>query len=50
MGFDNRTEDFGKIKVASTHIYSNLTPNIIDDAFGSIVDREIQKSMKGLGK
>lgn len=45
-----RAEDFGKIKVASTHIYSNLTPNIIDDAFGSIVDREIQKSMKGLGK
>ncbi len=45
-----RTKDTGEIEVASTDVYLELSPNAIDDTFGSIVDREIEKSMNGLGK
>jgi predicted ATP-dependent endonuclease of OLD family len=45
-----RTKDTGEIEVASTNDYLKLSPNAIDDTFGSIVDREIEKSMEGLGK
>lgn len=45
-----RTKDTGEIEVASTDNYLKLSPNAIDDTFGSIVNREIEKSMKGLGK
>lgn len=45
-----RTKDTGEIEVASTDDYLKLSPNAIDDTFGSIVDREIEKSMEGLGK
>lgn len=45
-----RGKDTGEIEVASTDDYLQLSPNAIDDTFGSIVDREIEKSMEGLGK
>jgi hypothetical protein len=38
------------IECTSTDNYLNLSPNTIDDTFGSIVDREIAKSMGNLGK
>ncbi|MCK5716252.1 MAG: AAA family ATPase [Thiomargarita sp.] len=40
----------GEIEIASTENYLNISPNVIDDTFGSIVDREINKSMGQLGK
>ncbi len=45
-----RDEESGEILVSSTDNYLNLSPNAIDDTFGSFVDREIQRSMGGLGK
>lgn len=44
---DNKT---GEVEVSSTGKYQEISPNAIDDTFGSIVDREIEKSMGGLGK
>jgi len=40
----------GEIEISSTQKYLEISPNAIDDTFGSIVDREIDKSMEGLGK
>ncbi len=40
----------GEILHASTGQYNDICPNAIDDTFGSIVDREISKSMGGLGR
>ena len=37
----------GKIEVSSTGKYLAIHPNAIDDTFGDIVTREIEKSMKG---
>jgi predicted ATP-dependent endonuclease of OLD family len=45
-----RNLDTREIEIASTANYLNISPNAIDDTFGSIVDREIEKSMGGLGK
>lgn len=45
-----RSKEVGEIDVSSTDDYLQLSPNAIDDTFGSIVDREIEKSMEGLGK
>lgn len=45
-----RTKDTGEIEVASTNDYLKLSPNTIDDTFGSIIDREIEKSMGRLSK
>lgn len=45
-----RTENSGEIEVKSTDDYMKISPNAIDDTFGHIIDREIEKSMKGLGK
>ena len=45
-----RDEESGEIQVSSTDNYLNLSPNAIDDTFGSFVDREIERSMGGLGK
>jgi phosphopantothenoylcysteine synthetase/decarboxylase len=45
-----RNPDTQEIEIASTADYLNISPNAIDDTFGSIVDREIEKSMGGLGK
>jgi predicted ATPase len=45
-----RAKEVEEIEVSSTNDYLQLSPNAIDDTFGTIVDREIEKSMKGLGK
>ncbi len=45
-----RAQDTGEIEAASTDNYLKLSPSAIDDTFGSLVDREIERSMKGLGK
>lgn len=45
-----RSEDTDEIELASTREYLNINPNAIDDTFGSIVDREIERSMRDLGK
>jgi len=45
-----RGEESEEIEVASTSIFADITPNAIDDTFGSLVDREIEKSMGRLGK
>lgn len=39
-----------EIKVASTEDYLNITPNPIDEAFGFLLDQEIENEMGGLGK
>lgn len=39
-----------EIEISSTDQYLDISPNAIDDTFGRIVDREIEKSMGGLGK
>ena len=43
-------EETREIKVSSTHNYLEISPNAIDDTFGSIVDREIARTMGSLGK
>lgn len=45
-----RGEESEEIEVTSTNMFSDITPNAIDDTFGSLVDREIEKSMGRLGK
>jgi hypothetical protein len=45
-----RNKERDDVEVASTDNYLNISPNTIDDTFGSIVDREISKSMGNLGK
>ena len=45
-----RAKDTGEIEAVSTDDYLKLSPSAIDDTFGSLVDREIERSMKGLGK
>jgi ABC-type ATPase involved in cell division len=45
-----RGEKSGEIEVTSTSSFNNILPNAIDDAFGSLIDREIEKSMVRLGK
>ncbi|MDL2268639.1 AAA family ATPase [Desulfosarcina sp. OttesenSCG-928-A07] len=39
-----RTQDTGEIEVASTDDYLKISPNAIDDTFGDLVTREIQKA------
>lgn len=45
-----RNGDNAEIELASTPDFREIDPNAINDAFGSIIDREIEKSMGGLGK
>jgi len=45
-----RNRESGEIEVSSTSEYLQLSPNAIDDTFGTLVDRDIEKSMGGLGK
>ncbi len=45
-----RNKETNEIKISSTDIYLNISPNAIDDTFGSFVDREIERSMGDLGK
>lgn len=45
-----RNKETGEIEVASSNDYLSISPNVIDDTYGSFVDREIEKSMGRLGK
>lgn len=45
-----RNKETQEIEVATTDTYLNISPNAIDDTFGGLIDREIQKSMGDLGK
>jgi len=45
-----RDTESGEIKAATTPRYLDISPNVIDETFGSFVDREIEKSMGDLGK
>lgn len=40
----------GEIKLSSTDDYLEISPNSIDEAFGYLVDKEIEKDMGNLGK
>jgi len=42
-----RNRDTGEIEIASTNRYLDISPNAIDDTFGDLVTREIQKNMQG---
>ncbi|MDD2598106.1 MAG: AAA family ATPase [Kiritimatiellae bacterium] len=42
--------DTSEIKVTSTDDYLKITPNPIDEAFGFLINREIENDMGGLGK
>jgi hypothetical protein len=43
-------DDGGSIKAGSFTDYDALSPNAIDEAFAGLVDREIQQSMRGMGR
>lgn len=45
-----RNGESGEIERSTTSNYLEISPNAIDDTFGNIIDREIEKSMEGLGK
>lgn len=45
-----RDPETSEIKVASTEDYLKITPNPIDDAFGYLINKEIEKDMGDLGK
>lgn len=45
-----RNRDTAEIEALSTESYLNISPNVIDDTFGRIIDRDIEKSMGNLGK
>jgi AAA15 family ATPase/GTPase len=45
-----RNKESDNIEVASSNNYLTISPNAIDDTYGSFVDREIEKSMGRLGK
>ncbi|WP_373532866.1 ATP/GTP-binding protein [Vampirovibrio sp.] len=45
-----RDLDSKEIKLASTDEYLNIDPNPIDDAFGYLINQEIENDMEGLGK
>ena len=45
-----RDPEVGEIRLSSTDDYLKLAPNPIDDAFGYLIDQEIENDMGGLGK
>ncbi|CAK0774659.1 AAA family ATPase [uncultured Gammaproteobacteria bacterium] len=45
-----RSIETNEIDVVSSNTYEDIHPNAIDEAFGGFIDREIDKSMGGLGK
>ncbi|MBS3952425.1 MAG: AAA family ATPase [Methylomicrobium sp.] len=45
-----RDQDTSAIKVASTEDYLKITPNPIDEAFGFLINQEIENDMGSLGK
>ncbi|MDV7888961.1 AAA family ATPase [Pseudomonas aeruginosa] len=40
----------GEVKISKTNDYLHIAPNPIDDAFGSLINQEIENDMGGLGK
>jgi energy-coupling factor transporter ATP-binding protein EcfA2 len=45
-----RETDSNEVKILSTDAYSSITPNPIDDAFGQLINREIENEMGDLGR
>ena len=45
-----RDTNIGEIKISSTDDYIEIAPNSIDEAFGYLIDKEIEKDMGNLGK
>ena len=45
-----RNPESGEIEISACDEYLKIEHNAIDDTFGDIVDREIKKSMRNLGK
>ena len=45
-----RDEVTDEIKISSTDDYLEITPNSIDEAFGYLIDKEIENDMGNLGK
>jgi ABC-type lipoprotein export system ATPase subunit len=45
-----RSADTTEIGIATTDDYLAIAPNPIDDAFGELINQEIEKEMGGLGK
>jgi energy-coupling factor transporter ATP-binding protein EcfA2 len=45
-----RDAEISEIRVASTEDYLKITPNPIDEAFGFLINQEIENDMGGLGK
>jgi AAA15 family ATPase/GTPase len=45
-----RDQESSEIKVSSADDYLNIRPNPIDDAFGILINQEIEKEMGALGK
>jgi len=45
-----RDKDTSEIKVATTDDYLKISPNPIDEAFGFLINQEIENDMGGLGK
>ena len=43
-----RNQKTGEIELSSTSDYQNIIPNVIDDTFGDLVTREIQKGINGV--
>jgi hypothetical protein len=45
-----RDANTSEMKVASTEDYQKISPNPIDEAFGFLINQEIENDMGGLGK
>ena len=45
-----RDADTGEVRIASTDDYLEIAPNSIDEAFGYLIDKEIENDMGNLGK
>ena len=45
-----RDNDDGEVHIASTNKFLEISPNAIDDAEGSLIDREIMRSMGSKGR
>lgn len=45
-----RNKETGEVAASWAEDYAGLAPNAIDDSYGSFVDREIARTMGGLGK
>ncbi len=45
-----RDKETNEIHISETDNYLNITPNVIDETYADLIDREITRSMGGLGK